>query len=149
MAYYSLSVVVDGPGTDANHRSHWTFAIHHNAAETGIIMQVQVIDLSKLIYQFDERSGVEFRSKGSEGSTKVESLTQEQVRKAVKIIREEPAPKDGVERCQDWVLRTIISLEAEELLAPGASAEIESLIGKPATTVAQQVSERWIATATD
>ena len=149
MAYYSLSVVVDGPGTDANHRSHWTFAIHHNAAETGIIMQVQVIDLSKLIYQFDERKGVNIRSKGSEGSFAVASLTHEQMQQAVRIIREEPAPRDGVERCQDWVLRTIISLEAEELLAPGASAEIESLIGKPATTVAQQVSERWIATATD
>jgi hypothetical protein len=149
MAYYSLSVVVDGPGTDANHRSHWTFAIHHNAAETGIIMQVQVIDLSKLIYQFDERKGVNIRSKGSEGSFAVASLTHEQMQHAVRIIREEPAPRDGVERCQDWVLRTIISLEAEELLAPGASAEIESLIGKPATTVAQQVSERWIATATD
>jgi hypothetical protein len=149
MAYYSLSVVVDGPGTDANHRSHWTFAIHHNAAETGIIMQVQVIDLSKLIYQFDERTGVDIRSKGSEGSFAVASLTHEQMQHAVRIIREEPAPRDGVERCQDWVLRTIISLEAEELLAPGASAEIESLIGKPATTVAQQVSERWIATATD
>lgn len=149
MAYYSLSIVVDGPGTDANHRSHWTFAIHHNAAETGIIMQVQVIDLSKLIYQFDERTGVDIRSKGSEGSFAVASLTHEQMQQAVRIIREEPAPRDGVERCQDWVLRTIISLEAEELLAPGASAEIESLIGKPATTVAQQVSERWIATATD
>lgn len=149
MAYYSLSIVVDGPGTDANHRSHWTFAIHHNAAETGIIMQVQVIDLSKLIYQFDERTGVDIRSKGSEGSFAVASLTHEQMQHAVRIIREEPAPRDGVERCQDWVLRTIISLEAEELLAPGASAEIESLIGKPATTVAQQVSERWIATATD
>lgn len=111
-------------------------------------MQVQVIDLSKLIYQFDERTGVDIRSKGSEGSFAVASLTHEQMQQAVRIIREEPAPRDGVERCQDWVLRTIISLEAEELLAPGASAEIESLIGKPATTVAQQVSERWIATAT-
>ena len=53
MVYFSLSIVVDGPGTDLNHRSHWTFAIHHNAAETGIIMQVQVTDLSKLIYRFD------------------------------------------------------------------------------------------------
>ena len=149
MAPYSLSIIVDGPGTDAKHRSHWTFAIHHNAAETGIIMQVQVIDLDKLVYQFDERRGVEIRSKGSEGSFAVASLTHEQMQQAVRIIRKEPAPRDGLERCQDWVLRTIISLEAEELLAPGASAEIESLIGKPATTVAQQVSERWIATATD
>jgi hypothetical protein len=148
MSSHSLSIVVDGPGTDANHRSHWSFAIHHDNADNGIVMQVQVIDLSKLIYQFDKRSGVEFRSKGSEGSTKVESLTQEQVRKAVKIIREEPAPKDGVERCQDWVLRTIISLEAEEIVPPGASAGIEELVGETAAAVAQQVDERWIDTAT-
>ena len=149
MAYYSLSVVVDGPGTDANHRSHWTFAIHHNAAETGIIMQVQVIDLDKLVYQFDERRGVEIRSKGSEGSFAVASLTHEQMQQAVRIIRKEPAPRDGLERCQDWVLRTIISLEAEEIVPPGASAEIETLIGKTATAVAQQVGERWIDTPTN
>jgi hypothetical protein len=148
MSSHSLSIVVDGPGTDANHRSHWSFAIHHDNADNGIVMQVQVIDLSKLIYQFDERSGVEFLSKGSEGSFKVASLTQEQVRKAVKIIREEPAPKDGVERCQDWVLRTIISLEAEEIVPPGASAGIEGLVGETAAAVAQQVDERWIDTAT-
>ena len=147
MASYSLSIIVDGPGTDANHRSHWTFAIHHNAAETGIIMQVQVIDLDKLIYQFDERRGVDIRSKGSEGSFSVASLTNEQMQQAVRIIREEPAPRDGVERCQDWVLRTIISLEAEEIVPPGASAEIETLIGRTATAVAQQVGERWIDTA--
>ena len=149
MASYSLSIVVDGPGTDANHRSHWTFAIHHNAAETGTIMQVQVIDLSKLIYQFDERSGVDIRSKGSEGSFTVASLTHEQMRQAVKIIREEPAPRDGVERCQDWALRTVISLEAEEVVPPGASAEIETLIGKTAAAVAQQLGGRWVDTATD
>lgn len=149
MASYSLSIVVDGPGTDANHRSHWIFAIHHNAAETGTIMQVQVIDLSKLIYQFDERRGVDIRSKGSEGSFTVASLTHEQMRQAEKIIREEPAPRDGIERCQDWVLRTVISLEAEEVVPSGASAEIETLIGKTAAAVAQQLGGRWVDTATD
>ena len=147
MASHSLSIVVDGPGTDANHRSHWAFAIHHSAADTGTLMQVQVIDLAKLIYQFDERTGVDIRSKGSEGSFAVASLTQEQVRQAGKIIREEPAPNDGVERCQDWVLKTIISLEADELVSPGTSLEIEVLVGKPANAVAQQVTDRWIDTA--
>jgi len=147
MASHSLPIVVDGPGTDANHRSHWAFAIHHNAADDGTLMQVQVIDLTKLIYQFDERTGVDIRSKGSEGSFIVASLTQEQARRAVKIIREEPAPKDGVERCQDSVLRTIISLEAEELVCPDTSLEIEVLVGKPANAVAQLVTDRWIDTA--
>ena len=148
MSSHSLSIVVDGPGTDANHRSHWTFAIHQNDADIAIVMQVQVIDPSKLIYQFDERRGVDIRGKGSEGSFTVAPLTQEQVRQAVKIIRNEPAPRDGVERCQDWVLGTMISLEAEEVVPPGASAEIETLIGKTAAAVAHQVGERWIDTAT-
>ena len=149
MSSHSLSIVVDGPGIDADHRSHWAFAIHHDNTEYGTVMQVQVIDLSRLIYQFDERKGVEIRSKGSEGSFTVASLTQEQARQAAKIIREEPAPRDGVERCQDWVLRTIISLEAEEVVPPGTSADLERLIGKTATTVAEQVGVRWIKTATE
>ena len=149
MLSHNLSIVVDGPGTDANHRSHWTFAIHRNNSDIGIVMQVQVIDLSKLIYQFDERRGVEIRSRGSEGSFRLASLTQEQVRQAAKIIREEPPPRDGVERCQDWVLRAVISLEAEEVVPPGTSADIETLVGKAAAIVAEQVGDRWTKTSTE
>lgn len=147
MSPHNLFIVVDGPGTDANHRSHWTFAIHREDADNDMVMQVQVIDLSKLIYQFDERRGVDVRSRGSEGSFKVASLTQERVQQAAKIIREEPAPRDGVERCQDWILRAAISLEAEELVPPGTSEGIETLIGKAATTVAEKVGNRWTKTA--
>jgi hypothetical protein len=149
MSSHSLSIVVDGPGTDADHRSHWTFAIHSGNTDIGTVMQVQVIDMSKLIYQFDERRGVDIRSRGSEGSFKVASLTQEQAQQAAKIIRDEPPPRDGVERCQDWVLRAIISLEAEEVVPPGTSADIEMLVGKAATAVAEQVGDRWIKTATE
>lgn len=149
MPCHRLSIAVDGPGTDANHRSHWIFAIHHDNADVGTVMQVQVIDLSKLIYQFDERSGVHIRSRGSEGSFMVASFTQEQARQAAKLIRDEPPPRDGVERCQDWVLRAIISLEAEEVVPPGTSTGIEMLIGKAATAVAEQVGDRWTKAATE
>lgn len=149
MPSHSLSIVVDGPGTDANHRTHWTFAIHHDNADHGTIMQVQVIDLGKLIYQFDERRSVDIRSKGSEGSFTVASLTLKQAQQAAEIIRQEPAPRDGVKRCQDWVLRTTISLEAEEVVPPGTSADIETLIGKTAAAVAQQIADRWTETTTE
>lgn len=149
MASHLLSIVVHGPGTDANHRSHWAFAIHKSNEESGILQQVQVIDLSKLIYQYDERRGVDIRSKGTEGSFAVAALTPEQVRQALKVIREEPAPRDGIERCQDWVLRAIISLEAEEIIPSGTSAWIETLVGQPATTVAQAAGSRWVDTAAD
>jgi hypothetical protein len=70
MSSHSLSILVDGPGTDATHRSHWTFAIHNNTTDVGTAIRVQAIDLSKLIYQFDERRGVDIRNKGSEGRSK-------------------------------------------------------------------------------
>lgn len=110
------------------------------------MLRVQVIDLERLIYEFDERSGVDVRSTSSEGSFSVAALEKEQIRQAIKIIREEPAPRDGVERCQDWVLRATISLEAEEIVSPGTSTWIESLVGKTATTVAQIAGSRWTET---
>lgn len=94
---YVLSIVIYGPGTDPNHRSHWAFAIHRKTAESGVLLHVQLIDLSKLIYQYDERRGVDVRSRSSEGSFAVAPLTNEQVQQAVKIIREEQAPNDGGE----------------------------------------------------
>ena len=146
MAEYVLSIVVDGPGTDPNHRSHWSFAIHKPSVESGNILQVQLIDLPRLIYQYDERRGVAIRSKGSEGSFTIASLTKDQVRAVEKVIREEQASKDGTERCQDWVLRTIISLEAHELVPPGTSTWNEKLVGKSAEVLAQSVGQRWTTT---
>ncbi|KAM0721993.1 hypothetical protein Q7P37_002919 [Cladosporium fusiforme] len=147
MASHILSIVVQGPGTNSDHRSHWSFIIHQPTADCGILLDVQIIDLNKLIYQHDERSGVDIRSKGSEGSFAVATLAQEQKRQALKVIREEPAPKDGVEKCQDWTLRAIISLEAEELVPSGTSAWIETLVGQPATDVARAVGDKWVGTA--
>lgn len=146
MATYVLSIVVYGPGTDPNHRSHWAFAIHQQTAESGVLLHVQLIDLSRLIYQYDERRGVDVRSRSSEGSFAVAPLTNEQVQQAVRIIRAEVAPNDGVEKCQDWVLRAIISLEAEEIVPPGTSSWIETLVGQAATAVARAAGVRWIRT---
>lgn len=109
-------------------------------------MHVTLLDLEKLIYQFDSRKDVEFRSPGSEGSFVVGYLTREHMRQAVEIISKEPAPRDGVEKCQDWILRAVISLEAEEIVPPGTSDLISKLVGQPAVVVAQAVGERWTMT---
>jgi hypothetical protein len=90
---------------------------------------------------------VVIHSKISDGSFVVASLTQEQVKAAEKVTREEQAPIDGSERCQDWVLRTIISLEAEELVPPGTATWIEGLVGKSDEALAQAVGQRWTRTA--
>ncbi|KAF2214176.1 hypothetical protein CERZMDRAFT_38615 [Cercospora zeae-maydis SCOH1-5] len=146
MPNYALSIVVYGLGTDPNHRSHWAFAIHEIGAGVGALLHVSLLDLQRLIYQFDSRRDVVIRSRSSEGSFVVGLLRQEQVRQAIEIISGEPAPRDGVERCQDWVLRAVISLEAEEIVAPGTSNMISSLVGKPARVVAQAVGRRWTKT---
>ncbi|KAF7191964.1 hypothetical protein HII31_06609 [Pseudocercospora fuligena] len=146
MSQLVLSIVVYGPGTDPNHRSHWAFAIHKKNQETGVLLHVSVIDLPRLIYQYDHRRDVVLRSASSEGSFVVAELAQGSAGKAVQLISEEPAPADGVERCQDWVLRATISLEAEEIVPAGTSDWIAGLVGQPADSVARAVSERWTST---
>jgi hypothetical protein len=146
MATHVLSIVVYGPGTDSNHRSHWAFAIHRKTSDSGILLHVQLIDLKKLIYTFNERTGVDVRSKSSEGSFQVAFLEGQQVHRAAEIIRKEVAPSDGIERCQDWVQNAIISLEVEGIVPSGTSVWIEKLVGKAATDVAQAVGNKWVNT---
>lgn len=105
-----------------------------------------VIDLQRLIYQFETRRDVVIRSKSSEGTFVVSHIRQEHIRQAIEIISTEPAPRDGVERCQDWILRAVISLEAEEIVPPGTADFISRLVGQPAAVVARAVGERWTVT---
>jgi hypothetical protein len=144
MSQFVLSIIVYGLGTDPNHRSHWALAIHRPDEQNGVVLQVIPIELSRLIYQFDLRRDVLLCNKSSEGSFIVATLDHS--RRAEELIREEPAPRDGVERCQDWVLRAIISLEAEEIVPAGTSEWISGLVGRPAENVAHTVSARWTPT---
>lgn len=146
MATYVLSIVVDGPGTDPNHRSHWALAVHQANAVSGMILQVSVLDLERLIYQFDRQNNAILRNRGSEGSFAVASLAPGDVRRAVDIINQEAAPSDGVERCQDWVLRVVIALEAEEIIHLGTSDWISGLVGQSAAEVERAVGLRWTRT---
>ena len=143
MSDYTLAIVVDGPGTDPNHRSHWAFVTQKVGAQVGLLQQVLVIDLPRLIYQYDERKDVDVHSKGCEGSFEVASLSRQEAEKAAEVLRKESAPADGIERCQDWVLRAVISLEADELVEPGTSAEIAGLVGLPAAAVVRALGRRW------
>lgn len=146
MPDYALSIIVHGPGTDRNHRSHWAFGIHDPHSTRGCLLHVTVIDLQRLIYQFETRRDVVIRSKSSEGTFVVSHIRQEHIRQAIEIISTEPAPRDGVERCQDWILRAVISLEAEEIVPPGTADFISRLVGQPAAMVARAVGERWTVT---
>lgn len=147
MPSHILSIVVYGLGTDPNHRSHWAFAIHLDGADYGVLLQVSLLDLQTLVYQFDLRKDILVRSRDSEGSFVVAQLPNEQVRKAAEVISNEAPPRDGVERCQDWVLRALISLEAEEIVPGGTAEAVSRLVGQPAAAVAQAVHPRWTCTS--
>lgn len=145
MSSSNLSIVVYGLGEDPHHRSHWAFAIHKPTEDIGNIFHVTPLYLEKLIYRFETQKSVLIRGKGSEGSFPFARLSPEQVPRASRIIGEEPAPGNGVERCQDWVLRTVISLEAEEVVPAGTSERIGGLVGQSADYVAGVSGDEWIA----
>jgi len=117
--------------------------MHKTGTTVGMLQQVLVIDLPRLIYQYDERRDVDIRSKICEGSFDVASLSRPQADRVAEVLRRESPPADGIERCQDWILRAVISLEADELVEPGTSAEIAGLVGLPAAAVARALGRRW------
>ena len=146
MSTLALSIVVYGPGTDTNHRSHWAIALHQPRMQTGTIVHVWLIDLSRLIYQLEIRSNTALDSRSSEGFFTVAGIAPENATRVLQVVSQEPAPNDGVERCQDWVLRAVIALEAEELVPPGTSNWISDLVGRPAEELAEAVGQRWTKT---
>lgn len=144
MAYH-LAISVYGPGTDPNHRSHWGFLIYKPEENVGDLLHTPVVDLARLWYQFEERSGVPVMSKQSAGRFKIATITENQRQAAKLIIKAEPPPRDGKRKCQDWVLDTVVTLEVEELVEAGTAERIGSFVGKPAAEIAEMVGEDWIA----
>ena len=142
---YKLSILVSGPGTDPRYRSHWGFMINQTDRDLGDLLHTQLIDLSRLWYQFEERTDTPVISKSSEGRIVLATLTAEQREKAKQIIRQEQAPRDGRKRCQDWVSDTIISLEAEEIVDAGLSTVVAQWVGQSAAQVSRAAGWRWIS----
>ena len=141
---FHISILVSGPGTDPRHRSHWAFSIHRDDEEFGEILNVQVIDLQRLWYQYEERTGEPGQKHRCEGRIKIATLTDTQRLMAKKVISGEPAPRDGKRRCQDWILDATISLEADGVVESGTSEYIQRLVGKPAAEVAKIVGGKWV-----
>jgi len=147
LATKSLSLIITGPGTDPNHRSHWSLALHSPDSNTGRIFQVTLLDLSRLIYAFDVRDGVDIRGAGSEGSFELATgLDREAARRVQENIEVEQAPRDGVERCQDWVLRVLVALEVEGLVRDGTAECVSGCVGRSAEEVRGRVGGKWVET---
>lgn len=142
MSDYLLSIIVSGRGDDPNHRSHWAFAIHRPDQPLCTLYQVNLIG-EGLIYQFEERGGEPLLSRSSEGHFLVGPIKSSNYVKTKEIISKEPAPRNGRDRCQDWVMNCIIVLETEELVEDGTSELISRLIGKNVDQLKGIVQDRW------
>ncbi|KAL4887122.1 hypothetical protein BJY04DRAFT_177358 [Aspergillus karnatakaensis] len=140
---YELLIEVCGPGLSPKSRSHWGFTIREPGASFGDLLHVQVIDLERLWYQFDAREGIDLATMQAEGMAKVIDLTAEQRRQVVSIIRAEPAPRDGMRRCQEWMVDTLVSLEVEELVPDGTAEFWSGLVGKRADEVRRAAGANW------
>jgi len=145
MATYCLSIAVYGPGDDPNNRSHWAIFLHAPTGSVGHMLHVSLIDRDRLWYQFDPRNDYDIFSPSSEGCFLVATLTLSQYQQAYQIISQEPAPANGTDRCQDWVLACIIALEVEEIVPPGTSEWVGALVGRTAADVAAITGDRWRA----
>jgi hypothetical protein len=97
---FELSIAVFGPGTDSNYRSHWGFIVSNIGDKWGDLLHTQLIDKTRLLYQFEARSGHPILSQQSEGRFKIATLTSEQRLEAKELITKEAAPRDGKRRCQ-------------------------------------------------
>jgi hypothetical protein len=95
MSNYTLSIAVDGDGEDPNHRSHWGFLLFNPGNEVGNVLHVQLISLEGLVYQFEIRSGQPLDSQSSEGRIFLGNIEPTKYNQVVKIISEEPAPRNN------------------------------------------------------
>jgi hypothetical protein len=145
MTTKSLSLLVTGPGLSPQHRSHWSLALHFPDQTIGRVYQVSLVSLSHLLYIFDVRDGVDIRPVGSEGSFELASgLDWEAARRVEQVVRGEEAPRDGVERCQDWVLRVVVGLEVEGLVESGTAEMVGGCVGRSAREVRERVGGKWV-----
>ncbi|KAF1955274.1 hypothetical protein CC80DRAFT_493198 [Byssothecium circinans] len=143
MSTYSLYIILEGTGESQTHRSHWSFTFLHPNSPLANIHQVLLLDDTRLIYHYDRRDGVPYPIPGSEGELLLARLTASQAFLAQDVISREPPPRNGVDRCQDWVLNCVIALEVAELVEPGASEVLGACVGLDAGSVRKRFGGEW------
>lgn len=143
MSTFQISIVVYGEGTDPHNRSHWSIIFHEPDAERGDVLQVFPVDQHRLWYQFDRRDDTVILDSTAEGYFQVATIFALQRAQAMEIVSKEPAPRNGRDRCQDWVLSCVIAMEAEDLVPGGTSQLVSDLVGRPAVEVATALGSRW------
>lgn len=106
---------------------------------------MQVIDLDRLRYEFEARTGMSLVIMQAVGMVKIASLDADQRKEVIKVISSEDAPRDGVKRCQDWEFDTLLSLEVNDLVPDGTCQFWKGMVGKPAKVVENAAGANWIS----
>ena len=143
MSNWVVSIVVYRDVANPNALSHWALAVHLDGKDTGTLIHAAPIPENRSRWIVDSRSSTTIRSAAAEDSFVIARLAPNHAWEVLQTIRDEPPPTDGVENCQAWVLRAVISLEAEEYVRPGTPTAIEGLVGQTADTVARAAGARW------
>jgi hypothetical protein len=144
---YTLSIVLHGPGTDPNNRSHWTLALHRPPSPLATVLQVNVLDLASLTYASTTRNGEVLLPASAEGRVEVGTLDMAGYIAVKRVVEGVQAPNNGKDRCQDWVLDYIVALEVEGVVAEGTSEWVGGLVGRSAVEVEKEVGDRWVRRA--
>jgi hypothetical protein len=141
---YTLSIVVHGPGTDPDNRSHWTLAFHRPPSDLATVLQVLVVDLASLTYIFDARTGEVLLPPSAEGRVEIGVLDMAGYAAARRVVESVDAPGNGKDRCQDWVLDCVVALEVDGLVGEGVSEWVGKLVGRSAVEVEREAGKRWV-----
>lgn len=142
---YHLCIQVFGLGEVPNHRSHWAFLLYTPPDDFGDIHQVLCIDPQTLWYLHDRREAITINTPPAVGMCSIAILDAKGRSDAIRMIQNEPAPRDGKRRCQDWTIDVLISLEVEEIIEPGTAAKWGRRVGMTARELAQDCGEGWVA----
>lgn len=140
---YELSITVSGRGLDPDDRSHWASMICRAGESFGDRLHVTLLDLQSLTYMFEVRSAVSLRDNQCEGRCTLAVWNSQQRQGGIKLIQNEPVPRDGRSRCQDWVLEVLTSLNIEDVIPTGTLERWNSVIGEPSAEVAAVLGSSW------
>jgi hypothetical protein len=140
---YELYLTVSGRGLDPNNRSHWAFMISRRGDNFGDLHNVVLINLEALLFMYEVREGSLLDSQECEGYCLLAVWNNEQRQQGIQAIKDEPPPRDGRSRCQDWAVEVLLSLETQELVPGGTFERWERLVGTPARELAASLGLAW------
>lgn len=102
---YELYLTVYGRGLDPKNRLHWAFMVCRCGDDFGDRHHVTLINREALLYMYEVREGSLLESEQCEGRCLLAVWNAEQRQQEIQAMQDEPPPRDGRRRCQDWTSR--------------------------------------------